>query len=257
MRKVLTTIGIVALATAATPALAHPGGGGGGGGFGGGMGGGFGGGIGGGVGGGFGGASASHIGSSGLSNTNGPNASDRDFGQDRASDRNASTTATGTGADVDTSAKDRPHRSFFDRLFGRHPAKSVSAGESANSNGPKSADRDFGRDRAEDRSAASVASAGAGAETPIKAAHTHRHFGGRSASHISASGLTHTNGPNAADRDFGRDRSADRRVASIKSAHSRHFGGRSATHISANGLTHTNGPNATDRDFGRDRARDR
>jgi len=34
--------------------------------------------------------------------------------------------------------------------------------------------------------------------------------GGNSASHMSAEGLANTNGPNSADRDFGRDRASDR-----------------------------------------------
>lgn len=38
----------------------------------------------------------------------------------------------------------------------------------------------------------------------------HGNFGGMSANHTSAQGLAHTNGPNAADRDFGRDRAEDR-----------------------------------------------
>src|SRR5579862_57006 len=46
------------------------------------------------------------------------------------------------------------------------------------------------------------------------------HFGGNSASHISAQGLAHTNGPNAADRDFGRDRAEDVRNAHAQT-HSR------------------------------------
>ncbi|MBI3516076.1 MAG: hypothetical protein HY060_18745 [Proteobacteria bacterium] len=35
-------------------------------------------------------------------------------------------------------------------------------------------------------------------------------FGGSSSGHISEQGRANTNGPNAADRDFGRDRAADR-----------------------------------------------
>lgn len=49
---------------------------------------------------------------------------------------------------------------------------------------------------------------------------TNGHAGGNSASHISAQGLAHTNGPNAPDRDFGRDRAEDVR-SSHAFAHSR------------------------------------
>ena len=94
-------------------------------------------------------------------------------------------------------------------------------------------------------------------------------MGGVSGSHMSPSGMTNTNGPNASDRDFGRDRAEDRRATAAGTAgfdasataglrsHHRHFGGRSGAHISATGRLHTNGPNAADRDFGRDRASDR
>ena len=40
------------------------------------------------------------------------------------------------------------------------------------------------------------------------------HPGGASASHLSAQGLAHSNGPNAADRDKGLPRAEDRRSAS-------------------------------------------
>lgn len=88
-------------------------------------------------------------------------------------------------------------------------------------------------------------------------------FGGASAGHISAQGMAHTNGPNAADRDFGGQRAADVRGQGHGSAHAnRHgshgrAGGASASHMSAQGLAHTNGPNAADRDFGGKRAADR
>lgn len=39
---------------------------------------------------------------------------------------------------------------------------------------------------------------------------SHGEFGGMSASHMSSRGLANTNGPNAADRDFGRARAEDR-----------------------------------------------
>jgi hypothetical protein len=67
---------LAALAVSAPLALAGPGGGGGGG-MSGGMGGGF---------GGFGGNSAPHVGSQGVTNSNGPNSTDRDLGTNRAGD---------------------------------------------------------------------------------------------------------------------------------------------------------------------------
>ena len=81
------------------------------------------------------------------------------------------------------------------------------------------------------------------AMTPALAQHGHSsgmsmgHSGTDLGSHMSAQGLESTNGPRAADRDFGRDRAEDR--------------------MSAQGLESTNGPRAADRDFGRDRAEDR
>jgi hypothetical protein len=87
--------------------------------------------------------------------------------------------------------------------------------------------------------------------------------------HISAEGTANSNGPTAADRDFGRDRAEDRasqqglshsnestttRTTRVQGAEA---GGSSATHMSAEGRANTNGPTATDRDFGRDRAEDR
>jgi hypothetical protein len=88
-------------------------------------------------------------------------------------------------------------------------------------------------------------------------------FGGASASHISARGMAHTNGPNAADRDFGAKRAADVGGRGHASNHARRHGsrggagGQSASHMSAQGLANTNGPNAADRDFGAKRAADR
>ena len=88
-------------------------------------------------------------------------------------------------------------------------------------------------------------------------------FGGASAGHMSARGMAHTNGPNAADRDFGGQRAADVRGQGHGSAHARRngshrrAGGASAHHMSAQGLANTNGPNAADRDFGGERAADR
>jgi hypothetical protein len=58
----------------------------------------------------------------------------------------------------------------------------------------------------------------------------HGGAGGNSASHMSAQGMAHTNGPNAADRDFGTDRASDR--------------------ASAQGLAHGKGLNATHHSHG-------
>jgi len=56
---------------------------------------------------------------------------------------------------------------------------------------------------------------------------------------MGSAGMRNTNGPGAADRDFGTDRASDRRVASTRS------------------MANSNGLNAVDRDRGRDRAADR
>src|SRR5207237_10431226 len=61
---------------------------------------------------------------------------------------------------------------------------SVNSHAMANSNGPFATDRDFGRDRAEDR--------------------------------MSGKGALNSNGPESADRDFGRDRAEDRMSAEGK-----------------------------------------
>ena len=52
---------------------------------------------------------------------------------------------------------------------------------------------------------------------------SHAASGGQSNSHISAQGRANSNGPNSADRDFGRDRASDRAHMHGKSqlAHSR------------------------------------
>ncbi|HEX3363739.1 hypothetical protein [Phenylobacterium sp.] len=100
-------LGVTLVGLSASPLLAGPHGGGGAGA--GGMSG---------VNGNFGGMSAGHMSAMGLAQTNGPNATDRDFGADRASDRTQA---------------------------------SVKAKSTSNSNAPTSADRDHGRDRAADR----------------------------------------------------------------------------------------------------------
>ena len=86
---------------------------------------------------------------------------------------------------------------------------------SANTNGPNSSDRDFGRDRAEDRT--SVHSLDG--STAISA---NGSFGGHSGSHISSQGRLNSNGPNAINRQHGRHRAQLRRNA----------------HAHSHGLTH-------------------
>lgn len=84
--------GCAALALALTGAVYAKGGGGGGG-------------MGGGMGGSMGGMSGSHMSGSGLTNTNGPTAADRDLGRSRASDRRATDAARKTSKDVADKAK--------------------------------------------------------------------------------------------------------------------------------------------------------
>jgi hypothetical protein len=84
-------------------------------------------------------------------------------------------------------------------------------------------------------------------------------MGGQSNAHISTQGSLNTNGPNAADRDFGRDRAEDRANANadVDTDTKTKLAGRSKSHMSASGHANTNGLNATDRDKGQDRAQDR
>lgn len=127
---------VFVLALMCAPAFAGPGGGGGGGGMGGMSG----------ANGNFGGQSGSHMSSEGMSNTDRPNSSDRDFGADRA----------------------------LERRHSGHTHTSSAHGMSAL------------RSR-------------------------HQNFGGRSVHHISAHGLSNTNGPNATTRSFGMARAQQRR----------------------------------------------
>lgn len=73
----------------------------------------------------------------------------------------------------------------------------------------------------------------------------HGGFGGASAAHVSGQGITNSNGPNSHDRDFGKNRAADR-----KSDHK-------STTKKAKAKTNSNGVKALDRDKGLDRAVDR
>ena len=84
-------------------------------------------------------------------------------------------------------------------------------------------------------------------------------MGAQSNAHISTQGSLNTNGPNATDRDFGRDRAADRANANADLDTKTHtqMAGRSKSHIGASGQANTNGLNAADRDKGADRAEDR
>lgn len=98
------------------------------------------------------------------------------------------------------------------------------------------------------------------------------HAGGASSAQ-STQGTANTNGLNAADRDFGRDRAGDRGNAqatthvapSLRHRHKHHrIAGSSGngpnlsvTHISTRGQANTNDANAADRDLGTDRVEDR
>jgi hypothetical protein len=91
--------------------------------------------------GGFGGQSSSHISARGLANTNGPNATTRSFGTDRASLRNGRTfSANGSGH---SGSKLSPN--------GGQSASHISANGLANTNGPNATSRAFGKDRAAQR----------------------------------------------------------------------------------------------------------
>jgi hypothetical protein len=81
-------------------------------------------------------------------------------------------------------------------------------------------------------------------------------MGGMSNSHMSASGMAHTNGPNAADRDFGRDRAEDRRATAAGTA-----GVNASARVDLRrhhrfDRSHRRFDMDRDRDFGRDRDRD-
>jgi hypothetical protein len=112
------------------------------------------------------------------------------------------TVRSASASNIDASATTGKNRR------GGASASRISAMGKANTNGPNATDRDFGRDRASDRGA--NAAVGAGVNTSASVTSHHRHFGGRSSAHVSAKDRANTNGPNAADRDFGRDRSSDR-----------------------------------------------
>jgi hypothetical protein len=77
---------------------------------------------------------------------------------------------------------------------------------------------------------------------------------GQSDLSISAQGRANTNGPNATDRDLGRDRAEDREN---QLAQNHKPVAKSRKHTSVKSSANTNGPSSSDRDFGRDRAEDR
>lgn len=91
--------------------------------------------------GGFGGQSASHISARGLANTNGPNATARSFGTDRASLRSGRT--FGANGSTRAGSKLSPN--------GGQSASHISANGLANTNGPNATARAFGKDRAAER----------------------------------------------------------------------------------------------------------
>ena len=82
----------------------------------------------------------------------------------------------------------------------------------------------------------------------------HSSPGGESDLNISAQGRANTNGPNALDRDFGRDRAEDR---GSQLAQNHKLARKSRKHNGGQSSANTNGPSSSDRDFGRDRAEDR
>jgi hypothetical protein len=77
---------------------------------------------------------------------------------------------------------------------------------------------------------------------------------GQSDLNISAQGRANTNGPNATDRDLGRDRAEDRENPL---AQNHKLAAKSRKHTGVKSNANTNGPSSSDRDFGRDRAEDR
>jgi hypothetical protein len=91
--------------------------------------------------GGFGGQSASHISARGIANTNGPNATARSFGTDRASLRSGRT--FGANGSTRAGSKLSPN--------GGQSASHISANGLANTNGPNATARAFGKDRAAER----------------------------------------------------------------------------------------------------------
>jgi hypothetical protein len=105
----------------------------------------------------------------------------------------------------------------------------MSAAGRLNTNGLNASHRNFGRNRATYRRTAAIAAHSKGA-THLRggAAAIESGAGGRSATHMSATGRLNTNGPNASDRDFGKSRAADRMSAS-GAMHSK--GVTHATHI--------------------------
>jgi hypothetical protein len=96
---------------------------------------------------------------------------------------------------------------------GGNSADHISDRGRLNTNGPNTQDRDLGRDRARERAneRSNFDDSDDDRNKPLKPRTTKSTpDGGTSADHISDQGQTNTNGPNAANRTFGRDR-ADQR----------------------------------------------
>jgi hypothetical protein len=159
-----------------------------------------------GVNGNFGGNSASHISDQGMTNTNGPNADTRTFGQDRATLRQ-NAEANDTEGDNDTD-----EATVHSKSSGH-----ISAKGKANTNGINASTRLYGQDRANARHDLHT-----NTSTNIDASGKLMPNGGQSASHISDQGLANTNGPNAKTRLFGRDRAAARSNMQNTSTRTRH-----------------------------------
>lgn len=141
--------------------------------------------------------------------------------------------------------------------FGGNSASHIGSQGLDNGNGPTATTRTFGGDRADLRNNQTDADEDDSVSNSTKLSPN----GGRSSTHMSAQGLANTNGPNATNRVFGRDRatlrhnrinarfstnpSSERAMTARLNAQSR---------MSAQGLANGNGVGATTRLYGRDRA---
>jgi hypothetical protein len=141
-----------------------------------------------------GGRSSSHISAQGRANSNGPNADERLFGNDRADFRHSMTHQHHAHLHQ---ANDVPN--------GGRSSAHISAQGRANSNGPNADTRLFGTDRANARHGLH----GSNMIETKNATHPSPN-GGQSASHISDQGALNTNGPNADTRLQGTDRATAR-----------------------------------------------
>jgi hypothetical protein len=85
--------------------------------------------------------------------------------------------------------------------------------------------------------------AGAGAMGSQAGGSANGNFGGQSGGHVNAQGTLNTNGPNATDRDFGRDRAEDRANGNANVSSSTHVRTRGrflSTSTNAGGSVSTN-----------------